>query len=65
MVSKSLTKYEQAGKKYVPGGPNAVLTKKTESGFWVGIDEKFLVRELGLLSLKNLILLKFCKHSCL
>jgi hypothetical protein len=35
---------KRAGKKFVPGGPNVILTKKTKPGFWVGIDEKFLVR---------------------
>jgi hypothetical protein len=47
---KIVDKYEpireskKAGKKFVPGGPNVVLTKKTKPGFWVGIDKKFLVR---------------------
>ena len=50
---KIVDKYEpireskKAGKKFVPGGPNIVLTKKTKPGFWVGIDEKFLVREVS------------------
>jgi hypothetical protein len=35
---------KRTGKKFVPRGPNVILTKKTKSGFWVGIDEKFLVR---------------------
>ena len=35
---------KRAGKKFVSGGPNVILTKKTKPGFWVGIDEKFLVR---------------------
>jgi hypothetical protein len=35
---------KRAGKKFVPGGPNVILTKKTKPSFWVGIDEKFLVR---------------------
>ena len=36
---------KRVGKKFVPaGGPNVILTKKTKPGFWVGIDEKFLVR---------------------
>ena len=49
---KIVDKYEpireskKAGKKFVPGGPNIVLTKKTKPGFWVGIDEKFLVRKV-------------------
>ncbi|RGB22148.1 hypothetical protein C1646_776557, partial [Rhizophagus diaphanus] len=34
----------RAGKKFIPGGPNVILTKKTKPGFWVGIDEKFLVK---------------------
>ncbi|CAG8633603.1 8049_t:CDS:1, partial [Paraglomus brasilianum] len=41
---------KKAGGKYVGGGPNVILTKKTKPGFWVGIDEKFLVREVGNLS---------------
>ena len=51
---KIVDKYEpireskKAGKKFVPGGPNIVLTKKTKPGFWVGIDEKFLVREVSI-----------------
>src|ERR1044072_8660614 len=39
---------KRAGKKFVPGGPNVILTKKTKPGFWVGIDEKFLVREVSI-----------------
>ncbi|CAI2200245.1 2283_t:CDS:2, partial [Funneliformis geosporum] len=35
---------KRAGKKFVLGGPNVILTKKTKPGFWVGIDEKFLVK---------------------
>ncbi|UZO09714.1 uncharacterized protein OCT59_029929 [Rhizophagus irregularis] len=35
---------KKAGKKFIPGGPNVILTKKTKPGFWVGIDEKFLVK---------------------
>jgi hypothetical protein len=35
---------KRAGKKFVPGDPNVILIKKTKPGFWVGIDEKFLVR---------------------
>ena len=35
---------KRTGKKFVPGGPNVILTEKTKSGFWVGIDEKFLVK---------------------
>jgi hypothetical protein len=35
---------KRTGKKFVPGGPNVILTKKTKPGFWVEIDEKFLVR---------------------
>ena len=37
---------KKAGKKFVSGGPNVVLTKKTKPGFWVGIDVKFLIREI-------------------
>ncbi|CAG8783834.1 3854_t:CDS:1, partial [Racocetra fulgida] len=50
---KIIDKYEpireskKAGGKYVGGGPNVILTKKTKPGFWVGIDEKFLVREVS------------------
>ncbi|KAF0413853.1 hypothetical protein F8M41_007716 [Gigaspora margarita] len=50
---KIIDKYEpireskKAGGKYVRGGPNVILTKKTKPGFWVGIDEKFLVREVS------------------
>ena len=49
---KIVDKYEpireskKAGKKFVPGGPNVILTKKTKPGFWVGIDGKFLIREV-------------------
>jgi len=25
---------KRAGKKFVPGGPNVILTKKTKPGFW-------------------------------
>ncbi|PKK56932.1 hypothetical protein RhiirC2_721548 [Rhizophagus irregularis] len=35
---------KRTDKKFVPEGPNVILTKKTKPGFWVGIDEKFLVR---------------------
>ncbi|GBB86241.1 hypothetical protein RclHR1_12680007 [Rhizophagus clarus] len=35
---------KRAGKKFVPGGLNVILTKKTKPGFQVGIDEKFLVK---------------------
>ncbi|CAG8497133.1 15973_t:CDS:2 [Cetraspora pellucida] len=50
---KIIDKYEpireskKTGRKYVRGGPNVILTKKTKPGFWVGIDEKFLVREVS------------------
>ncbi|CAG8835930.1 7730_t:CDS:2, partial [Gigaspora margarita] len=49
---KIIDKYEpiheskKAGRKYIRGGPNVILTKKTKPGFWIGIDEKFLVREV-------------------
>ena len=51
---KIVDKYEpiyelkKAGKKFVLEGPNIVLTKKTKPGFWIGIDEKFLVREVSI-----------------
>ncbi|GES82001.1 hypothetical protein GLOIN_2v1848952 [Rhizophagus clarus] len=35
---------KRAGKKFVPEDPNVILTKKTKPGFWVEIDEKFLVK---------------------
>ncbi|CAI2201245.1 1840_t:CDS:1, partial [Funneliformis geosporum] len=35
---------KRVSKKFVLGGPNVILTKKTKPGFWVGIDEKFLVK---------------------
>ncbi|CAG8484282.1 24704_t:CDS:2 [Cetraspora pellucida] len=38
---------KKAGRKYIRGGPNVILTKKTKPGFWVKIDEKFLVREVS------------------
>ena len=50
---KIVDKYEpireskKAGKKFVPGGRNVILTKKTNPGFWVGIDKKFLVRTIA------------------
>ena len=50
---KIVDKYEpireskKAGKKFVPGDPNVILTKKTNPGFWVGIDNKFLVRTIA------------------
>ncbi|CAG8849388.1 8539_t:CDS:2, partial [Gigaspora margarita] len=50
---KIIDKYEpiceskKAGRKYVRSGPNVILTKKMKLGFWVGIDEKFLVREVS------------------
>ena len=50
---KIVDKYEpireskKAGKKFVPGGRNVILTKKTNPGFWVGIDNKFLVRTIA------------------
>ncbi|KAF0448998.1 hypothetical protein F8M41_002619 [Gigaspora margarita] len=53
---KIIDKYEpihkskKAGSKYVRGGPNIILTKKTKPGFWLGIDEKFLVREVSVQS---------------
>ncbi|CAG8480295.1 19201_t:CDS:2, partial [Racocetra fulgida] len=53
---KIIDKYEpireskKADKKFVPGGPNVILTKKMKPGFWVGIDRKFLVREIQIKS---------------
>ncbi|CAG8706097.1 17408_t:CDS:2, partial [Racocetra persica] len=50
---KIIDKYEpireskKAGGKYIRGGPNVILTKKKKPGSWVGIDEKFLVREVS------------------
>ncbi|CAG8464751.1 13328_t:CDS:10, partial [Cetraspora pellucida] len=50
---KIIDKYEpiyeskKADKKYVREGPNVILTKKMKPGFWVGIDEKFLVRKVS------------------
>ncbi|CAG8852709.1 17885_t:CDS:2, partial [Gigaspora margarita] len=41
-----IRKSKKAGGKYIRGGPNVILTKKTKPGFWVGIDEKFLAREV-------------------
>ncbi|CAG8815150.1 7697_t:CDS:2 [Gigaspora margarita] len=49
---KIIDKYEpireskKAGGKYIRSGPNVILTKKTKPGFWIGINEKFLVREV-------------------
>ncbi|CAG8795186.1 11424_t:CDS:2, partial [Racocetra persica] len=53
---KIIDKYEpirelkKAGGKYVRGGPNVILTKKMKPGFWLGIDKKFLVREVSIQS---------------
>ncbi|CAG8827475.1 41102_t:CDS:2, partial [Gigaspora margarita] len=50
---KIIDKYEpiheskKAGRKYIRGNPNVILTKKMKPGFWVGIDEKFLVRKVS------------------
>ncbi|CAG8789026.1 17914_t:CDS:2, partial [Racocetra persica] len=50
---KIIDKYEpireskKVGRKYAKGGPNVILTKKMKLGFWVGIDKKFLVREVS------------------
>ncbi len=35
---------KRAGKKFITGGSNVILIKKTKLSFWIGIDEKFLVR---------------------
>ncbi len=43
---QSIWEPKRAGKKFISGGPNIVLIKKTKSGFWVEIDEKFLIREI-------------------
>ena len=37
---------KKAGRKFIPEGPNVVLTKKIKPGFCVEIDEKFLIREV-------------------
>src|SRR5436190_18270602 len=39
---------KRASRKFVPGDPNVILTKKTKPGFWVGIDEKFLAKEVSI-----------------
>ncbi|CAG8675940.1 979_t:CDS:10 [Cetraspora pellucida] len=50
---KIIDKYEpiceskKAGGKYIRDGPNVILIKKMKLGFWVGIDEKFLVRKVS------------------
>ncbi|CAG8540346.1 6580_t:CDS:10, partial [Cetraspora pellucida] len=50
---KIIDKYEpireskKAGRKYIRGGPNVIFTKKTKPGFWIEIDEKFLIREVS------------------
>ncbi|CAG8789145.1 12907_t:CDS:1, partial [Cetraspora pellucida] len=44
---KPIRESKKAGGKYIRSGPNVILTKKTKPGFWVGIDEKFLVREVS------------------
>ncbi|CAG8682137.1 13193_t:CDS:2, partial [Cetraspora pellucida] len=50
---KIINKYEpiheskKADEKYVEGNPNIILIKKMKPEFWVGIDEKFLVREVS------------------
>ncbi|CAG8810355.1 8111_t:CDS:2, partial [Racocetra persica] len=50
---KIINKYEpireskKAGRKYIGGGPNVILTKKMKPGFWVGIDKKFLVKKVS------------------
>ena len=41
-----IRKSKKIGNKFVPGGQNVVLTKKTKPGFWVEIDNKFLVRAI-------------------
>ncbi|CAG8645008.1 8679_t:CDS:10, partial [Cetraspora pellucida] len=38
---------DSASRKYIRGSPNVILTKKTKQEFWVGIDKKFLVREVS------------------
>ena len=38
---------KKADGKYIQGGQNVILTKKTKPGFWVGIDKKFFIREFG------------------
>ncbi|CAG8654593.1 17123_t:CDS:10, partial [Racocetra persica] len=44
---ESIRESKKAGRKYVGGGPNVILTKKSKPRFWVEIDEKFLVREVS------------------
>ncbi|CAG8765447.1 16365_t:CDS:10, partial [Gigaspora margarita] len=44
---KPIRESKKAGGKYIRGGPMLYLQKKTKPGFWVGIDEKFLVREVS------------------
>ncbi|CAG8628717.1 23401_t:CDS:10 [Gigaspora margarita] len=43
---ESIRESKKAGGKYIRGGPNVILTKKMKPGFWVEIDEKFLVRDV-------------------
>ncbi|CAG8710861.1 24655_t:CDS:2 [Cetraspora pellucida] len=38
---------KRTNSKYIKSGQNVILTKKTKLGFWIGIDEKFLVREVS------------------
>ncbi|CAG8786215.1 1496_t:CDS:2, partial [Cetraspora pellucida] len=45
--AKMTKENDSADGKYIKGGPNVILTKKIKPGFWVGIDEKFLVKEVS------------------
>ncbi|CAG8811333.1 2064_t:CDS:2, partial [Cetraspora pellucida] len=38
---------KEANSKYIKDGPNVILTKKTKPDFWIGIDKKFLIREVS------------------
>ncbi|CAG8711067.1 20535_t:CDS:2 [Gigaspora margarita] len=42
-----ICKSKKASRKYIRGGPNVIVTKKMKPGFWIGIDEKFLVSEVS------------------
>ncbi|CAG8839035.1 39638_t:CDS:2, partial [Gigaspora margarita] len=46
-IQEPIHKSKKAGRKYVKGGPNIILTKKMKPRFWIGKDEKFLVREVS------------------
>ncbi|CAG8502136.1 12372_t:CDS:10 [Cetraspora pellucida] len=50
---KIIDKYEpiceskKTDRKFIKGGPNFILIKKTKPGFWIKIDKKFLVKEVS------------------